>query len=288
MSDEVATPEQKLNIANFFIMSSPTGEVDDVLADVTKLVGDSSILTAETTASMLRNYNNQELVWAADPEDAKHPILVAPAGQIADDQYLDPNSGRVLKFDHKARKFTEVVADMTVTLAEPVAAYRSAIQAAVLDYLTRSFKPYKAVTAVYGADDGTITVYVSAKNVNLANYWTGGWRSIYTLNVSSQGETELKSSIKTNVHYFEAGNVQLHSSTERTHTVTVHADAAATGKAVAAQILAVENEFQNALEEMYVNMHTTTFKSMRRFWPINRQPMNWNLAAHNLASEVAR
>ena len=32
MSESSATPEQKLNIATYFVMSAPTGEVDEVLA----------------------------------------------------------------------------------------------------------------------------------------------------------------------------------------------------------------------------------------------------------------
>jgi len=46
--------------------------------------------------------------------------------------------------------------------------------------------------------------------VHLGAFWTGGWRSVYQLNVSSSGSQELSADIKVQVHYFEDGNVQLH------------------------------------------------------------------------------
>ncbi len=47
-----------------------------------------------------------------------------------------------------------------------------------------------------------------------------------------------------------------------------------------------ETDFQNNLEEMYVKMHTTTFKNMRRFLTVSKQKFIWNAAAHSLAQEV--
>lgn len=44
MSDDEATPEQMLNIANYFVRSSPPGEVDKVVEYLKKLI-DPSVLT---------------------------------------------------------------------------------------------------------------------------------------------------------------------------------------------------------------------------------------------------
>jgi capping protein alpha len=101
------------------------------------------------------------------------------------------------------------------------------------------------------------------------------------LNVKEKGSVELKCSTRVNVHYFEDGNVQLHAAVEKMASVNV-TDAESTAAAVTAAISNYESEFQAAMEEMYVDMHRTTFKKMRRFLPITKQPMNWNVAAHNL------
>jgi len=275
----------KLNIATYFIMSSPPGEVDDVVTDVLKLVDDSSAVSEDTVTAILRDYNTEQLVWGPDI-DEKTPIMVSPHGAVAGNEYVDPNSGRVLKFDHRRRKFTEAT-EKKQSLPPAVASYRAAVQKSVDAYLHTSFKSGKVVSAVYGADTGNLTICVSAKNVNLSNFWSGSWRSVYHVNVSRKGAQEMKGNIKVQVHYFEDGNVQLHTNFDRNSTVTVGAEEE-TGKEVAKVINKVESDFQSNLEEMYVNMHRTTFKSMRRFLPINKQPMNWTLAAHSLAGEVSR
>jgi len=275
----------KLNIATYFIMSSPPGEVDDVVTDVLKLVDDSSAVSEDTVTAILRDYNTEQLVWGPDV-DEKTPIMVSPHGAVAGNEYVDPNSGRVLKFDHRRRKFTEAT-EKKQSLPPAIASYRAAVQKSLDAYLHTSFKSGKVVSAVYGADTGNLTICVSAKNVNLSNFWSGSWRSVYHVNVSRKGAQEMKGNIKVQVHYFEDGNVQLHTNFDRNSTITVGGEEE-TGKEVAKVVNKVESDFQSNLEEMYVNMHRTTFKSMRRFLPINKLPMTWSLAAHSLASEVSR
>jgi capping protein alpha len=281
----MASASSKLNIATYFIMSSPPGEVDDVITDVIKLVDDASTVGEEAVTSILKDYNAEQLVWGPSL-DEKTPVMVSAYGAVAADEYVDANTGRVLKFDHRRRKFTEDT-DKKQALPGPVAAYRASVQKSVDVYLASSFKAGKAVATVYGADTGVLTVCLSAKNVNLSNFWTGGWRSVYTINVGKRGQSELKGNIKVQVHYFEDGNVQLHTNYDRTASVTVGSEEE-TGKEVSKALLKIESDFQSNLEEMYVNMHRTTFKSMRRFLPLNRQPMTWSLAAHSLAGEVTR
>jgi len=276
------TAEQKINIAQYFIASSPTGEVDDVVKDVKKLVNDDVTLNPATLSKILKDYNVDQMVAAKDPDG--NSILVTAHGQIADDLFLDPATGRVLRFDHLKRKFTEVT-DKKQVLEESVNKYRSAIAKEVSTYLDEQYKAGKAASAVYGADSGAITVCISAANVHLGNYWTGGWRSIYQLNVSSQGSVELSADIKVNVHYFEDGNVQLHAKLPMKVSVTV-ADEKKTASEVAKAIRKIETDFQANLEEMYVQMHKSTFKAMRRFWPVTKKPMDWDLRKHNLTAEL--
>jgi capping protein alpha len=280
---EQATPEQKLNIATYFLMSSPTGEIEDVITDVKKLVNDPVVLTEDALTKILAGYNTEQLTSAVDPDG--NPVLITTYGQVAQDLFLDPNTGRVLRFDHRKRKITEATEQKQV-LKDSIAKYRSAIASSLSSYIEANYKEGKCVAAVYGADNGTITVCVSAKNVHLGNFWTGGWRSVFSLNVSGTGSTEMKANIKINVHYFEDGNVQLNTHVDKTINVTITGDDEATGKNVAVAVAQVESEFQSQLEEMYVNMHRTTFKAMRRFLPVSRSPMVWNLAAHSLAGEV--
>jgi capping protein alpha len=103
---------------------------------------------------------------------------------------------------------------------------------------------------------------------------------VYTLNSG-----DLKGFCKIGVHYFEDGNVQLHTNVEHAGKVTTSSPEA-TAKEVRTAIETFETTYQNHLEEMYVNMHRNTFKNMRRFLPLNKVKFQWNSAAHSLASEV--
>jgi capping protein alpha len=165
-------------------------------------------------------------------------------------------------------------------LSENIEQLRSAVQKSLEVYTSDLYKANKATVSVYGADNGTITICLSAKNVNLSNYWTGSWRSVYTL---SNGD--LKGFVKIGVHYFEDGNVQLHTNVEHAAKVS-NASPDATASEVRKAIETFETSYQNQLEEMYVNMHRNTFKNMRRFLPLNKVKFQWNSAAHSLASEV--
>lgn len=214
------------------------------------------------------------------------PVLVTKHGQVGPDLYLDPSTGKVLKFDHAKRTFLEET-DKKQLLAPSVDSFRSALSTSLAQYLADTFKPNKATHAVYGQDNGQLTLVISARNINLGNFWTGSWRSSYSLSISTPGPTELKGSVKVAVHYFEDGNVQLHSTSELVTSVTVDS-ADSTAKRVMESIAKFETDEQGGLEEMYVNMHRTTFKAMRRLLPVNRQKFVWNVAAHSLASEVSK
>lgn len=281
---EQATPERKMNIANYFVMLSPTGECEDVLADVSKLVNDSSVFTESSVNNILKDYNQENMVAAKNLDGDK--VLVTSHGKIEDDMFLDPDSGKVLRFDHRKLEFKEAT-DQKQVLSDDINAYRTAISESLKKYSTSQYKSDKCTTSVYGNDDGKIVVCVSAANTKLSSFWSGGWRSTFSFNVKTKGKTDMTGSTKLNVHYFEDGNVQLHAARESSVSVDI-SDPAGTAESVQKAVATVESELQGNMEEMYVDMHRTTFKSMRRILPLNRQPMNWNVYAHNLANDLGK
>lgn len=283
MSDEEyeeASPETKKQIASFFMMSAPPGEVREVLADCLKLVGDPNILSSNYVNKVLSNYNTENMVFGKDPDGKS--LMCAPAGKMSEDNFVDPASGRVLTFDHKTNTFTSVTSE-TVDLPGNVKSYRDAIDKALQTYNDKHYKKEKCVTAVFGNESGELTICVSAQNTKLSAFWTGGWKSYYTLDVSGKGKKTMKGNIKVVVHYFEDGNVQLHTNMDQSADIEV-GDEQSTADAVVKAISKAETSFQSELENMYVKMHQSTFKAMRRFLPMNKQNMNWNTAAHSIQS----
>jgi len=285
-SYSAATDEQKLSIATYFIMSSPVGEVDFVVADTKRLVGNDEILSPETISGILKDYNLEQYTSAYVPGEDNKKTLVCSHGQVSDVEYVYPNTGEILNFDHITREFTSKSDKKQEQSAYE--GYRAAIEKSLAGYLDNTYKGNKATTAVYCTPDsssepGRINIVISASNTKISAYWTGGWVSNWAINVSNSGETvDLEGDIKIHVHYFEDGNVQLHSAINKKIPVEIKKDTAATASKIVNVIKIVEKNYQKELEDMYVNMHRVTFKEMRRFLPINRKPMEWNIYKHGV------
>jgi capping protein alpha len=280
---EEASPEQKLAIANFFVMSSPPGQLDEVLADVKVLVGSDEVLSTDAVIKMVREYNK---VSYTQVESDTKKMLVTPFGMVADDEYLDPSNAEVMTINHLTRKASS--ADKKSELNPDVEAKRAAIEKELKTYMGNNYKAGKATGAVYASDDGKVTICISSMNKKLSSFWSGGWRSTFTLNVSSAGTTDLESNAKIHIHYFEDGNVQLNAEKKKAVQVNVTSDDGASAKAIIAAVSKWESDYQSYIEEMYVEMHTKTFKSMRRFLPKTKTTMDWNPHFHSLASEIGK
>ena len=74
-----------------------------------------------------------------------------------------------MTFDHKANTFTAT--DQTVALSDDVKKYRDTVATEVIKYSSAHFKSGKCVTAVFGNDNGTLTICVSAQNTKLSAFW---------------------------------------------------------------------------------------------------------------------
>jgi len=274
-----ASPEEKLRIASHFILSSPNGEVDEVIADVKTLMSDNSLLSDSVIEKLLKQYNLDNYVFAGLADG--HNLPVSKIGHVDGNRYLDPSNGKVNEFDHVARKWNEEKGGDSHAEGGK---FRSEIEKAVKKYMEGFYvNPKEFASAVY-EKDGVVSILISAKRVNLGNFWSGGWKSTHTIDVSGK-KGKLKTHINANVHYFEEGNVQLNTNYDEDFDVKLD-DAEASGKEIADIIKNVENKFQKNMEEMYLNMHTQTFKAMRRFLPVTRTKMDWNPNAHRIADQL--
>ncbi len=107
--------------------------------------------------------------------------------------------------------------------------YREKMAAKLTEYLSAHFEDgstnpssrSRGTGSVYASPQGEIGIVISFKNVNVDNYWTGGWQSEWTLNVAKTGKQKLEGRIRLNVHYYEDGNVQLNSTYNEQATVNI-------------------------------------------------------------------
>merc|ERR1712170_279996 len=97
-----------------------------------------------------------------------------------------------------------------------------------------------------------IRICISSSKFNPNNYWTGRWRSVWTCTINGNN-VKIEGNIKLLVHYYEDGNVQLSSDTNKSGSAQ-GANAAAAAQNALKQIKRIETDFQNQLNQSYNTM----------------------------------
>eukprot|EP01115_Flamella_aegyptia_P008242 TRINITY_DN3412_c0_g1_i3.p1 TRINITY_DN3412_c0_g1~~TRINITY_DN3412_c0_g1_i3.p1 ORF type:complete len:223 (+),score=70.44 TRINITY_DN3412_c0_g1_i3:139-807(+) len=201
-----------------------------------------------------------------------HQVLICKYGEVNDSEYLDPLGNCVVQFDHIKQ---EVVGSRQISgeLDMGCEDYRKAFDKCAQDYIASHY--INGAATVYGSSQGgnTIRVCISSSKFNPNNFWTGRWRSVWTCTINGNN-IKLEGNIKLLVHYYEDGNVQLSSDTNKSGSAS-GGNAQAAAAAALKQIDRIETEFQNQLNQSYSTMGDTTFKALRRALPITREPIKW-------------
>jgi len=282
---EAASPEEKLRIASHFILKSPAGEIDQVVDDVKTLVNDDSILSESILERLARQYNTDQYVFGTISSGENFPVT--KWGLVDGNTYYDPKTKKSYEFDHIKRTWSEDAksSEESKTVATDM---RDAVDKAFGKYVGDLYvNKEENAYAVYATDESNLVVVVSCKRANLRSYWTGGWKGTYELTVSGD-KLNVKASVQVNIHYFEAGNVQMNADFNKELDPISFKDNENAAKQFAKAVQELETGFQRKMEEMYVNMHSESFKAMRRFLPLNKQKFEWNSAAHKIAGELAK
>ncbi|CAG8537285.1 15931_t:CDS:2 [Gigaspora margarita] len=264
--------EEKLKIANSFLLDSPPGEVNDVYSDINVLLNNNAVFQ-EGLLDALRQYNTEQYVTVTLPEQ-ESMVILSKYGQIENDRFFDPKSHQAFTVDHISQEVTEVEPHAPDETTEPL---RSAVETAISDYVADHYP--KGVSATYSTGE-TITIAIVDNKYSPSNLWNGRWRSTWVISPESG---EIKGTIKVNVHYYEEGNVQLNSTKdiEITSSPVNSEDLAASAAAYSKSICKAENEFQNALNESYVELSENTFKGLRRALPLTRHKIDWDKVRNN-------
>lgn len=289
MSDEYS-PEQKARIARHFVNVAPHGEVQDLIKDLRK-VCDKNITNDAWVTEAMAEYNKRRFV-ICHGDTTK--VICCPQGEVGPNKYLNPDKKIICEVDPVKQKIIAELDGSSVAVSGDIESYRAVISKQLKDYLASYYEDgttnpnstSRGVGVVHASAQGQIAIVIAFTNLNINNYWTGGWQSEWTFNVSDKKTTQLEGRIRLNVHYYEDGNVQLNSTFNEKGEVDV-SDAETTAKAVINTIQTLETDFQQRLEKFYVEMHESTFKNMRRFLPKIGKKLDWRVSVHSLASEAA-
>jgi len=281
----MAGESEKLEIAKNFLLNSPPGEFNEVVTDVRSLLSDDSLLNSTALETFAR-YNTEQMVIAKSPS-GDHKVIITSYGEVDTKRYIDPRGQQIVTFDHIKGECTGAEAynppDGTVEN------YRVALDKLVGEYVEDHFMDGASV--VYGKKESGITliVCISSQKFNPNNFWNGRWRSVYSISFKDGATSgELKATYKINIHYYEDGNVQLTTNHEKSTKLTL-GNPDTTAQAIIKAIEKSEREYQSAIDDNYLTMSDTSFKSLRRQLPITRTKLEWSkISGYKLGQELGK
>lgn len=255
-----------VRIANGFLMDAPPGEFMEVVTDLRGLLPKESLLN-DSAPQTFKNYNSDHMIQV-DVNGKK--AIITKYNEIGDNTYLDATNKQSFKFDHIRQEVSSVSgADV------PTNALRDALERETVTYCSEHFPNGSCGVFLVKSD---IFICISAARFNAQNFWNGRWRSVWKI---ENNGSKITGRLRLNVHYYEEGNVQLVTDTNK--TVPGSSDA----KAIISAIKKVEQEFEVELEQSYNTMGTNTFKALRRALPMTATKINWNsIKSYSLGKDM--
>lgn len=274
--------DEKIAIAQYYLQSSPPGQIDYVLEDVNKLLP-PGLLDEATKTGIYRSYNVDQLITVVHKD---HKVPMSKAGEVDPTHYVDTVEMEVIEVDHLKRKVLSSAPLKAGIMDSKLEDMRSALQAAINSYMDHHYSKELTGCGVY-ARGGEIHVIISSESVQLRNFWSGRWRAQYTI-VPSGSSAKLSGSVKIRCHYFEDGNLQLHQDKNFPTTAVSYSDPASFASNTVQLITKLETDLQAGLEAMYGTMNDETFKEMRRVLPLSKEKFKWNAAAHKMVRNLRK
>lgn len=284
----------KVRIISGFIKSAPPGEFNEVFNDCRVLLQNDSLLKEKATQSF-SEYDMAEYTPCKLP-GAEKATLITQDGKLGGNQFVDHASNQQFNFDH-LRKECRDAEPLENAVSSRVEEYRSAINEAVNGYLAQHYPAGN--TAVYGKDNGgtvTIIICIEDHKFEPKNFWCGRWKSRWTVDVEGDSQCTVKGLANLSIHYYEDGNVQMHSSKDlvikdkiNLKDLSNFSSPSDLAKKVMKAIAKEEMDYQIDVNTTYDNMSSTTFKILRRPLPITRTKVDWNkIVSYRLGSELKK
>ncbi|KAK4686398.1 hypothetical protein P7C73_g3722, partial [Tremellales sp. Uapishka_1] len=130
------------------------------------------------------------------------------------------------------------------------------------------------------------TLELVGNRYNTSNFWTGRWRTQWTVDHASK---QVTGDIKVDVHYFEQGNVQLSAK----HSASFPYPSETSSQSIASQIVTtiskIESVYHAELNEVYEELGDKAFRALRRALPVTRQKMEWEkVGGYSLGSDLTK
>ncbi|XP_010259600.1 PREDICTED: F-actin-capping protein subunit alpha [Nelumbo nucifera] len=275
------TEEQKTEIAKWFLLNSPSGEIQYVAKDIRSVLMDENVYNMAVSEAFPL-YNKTHMISLEMP-NRSGAVIVTSFGELNDNEYLDPRTAQVAKVNHIKQACTDVRPATDEELPSfYIEQFRCALDSELIKYVSEAYP--KGACSVYctngkDAEPGSnfeLTVVISAARHSPQNFCNGFWRSVWNIDFKDDTQlVELSGKIQVGAHYFEEGNVQLDANHECIDT-TIFQSPEDSALSIANMIRHHETEYMASLEVSYSNLPDTTFKDLRRKLPVTRTLFPWN------------
>nr|XP_023882839.1 F-actin-capping protein subunit alpha [Quercus suber]POE72559.1 f-actin-capping protein subunit alpha [Quercus suber] len=287
--------KQKNEIAKWFLLNSPVGEIQYVAKDVKAILNDDALYN-EAASEAFPLYNKSHMICLGMPGRAGD-VLVTSFGELNEKEYLEPRTAQVAKIDHIKQVCTGARPALDEELPSAyIEEFRCAVDMEILKYVGEAYP--KGICSVYctnGKDvegpgsDFELAVVISATRLSPQNFCNGSWRSVWNIEFRDEEQLlELKGKLQVGAHYFEEGNVQLDAKHECKDSSIFQSpdDCAIT---IASIIRHHETEYLASLQDSYSNLPDTTFKDLRRKLPVTRTLFPWhNTLQFSLTKDITK
>lgn len=296
MAEEVElSPKQKKEIAKWFLLNSPAGEIQYVAKDLRLVLNDNEVYD-EAVSESFPIYNKSHMICLQMPAGAGD-VLVTSFGELGENEYLDPRTALVAIVDHVKQVCTEVRPATDEELPSAyVEEFRSAMDVEILKYVGEAYP--KGVCSVYCTKGKEVegpgfnfelVVVISACRLSPQNFCNGSWRSVWTIEFQDEAQVlEVKGKLQVGAHYFEEGNVQLDAKHECGDS-TLFQSPDDSAISISNILRHHETEYLASLEVSYSNLPDNTFKDLRRKLPVTRTLFPWhNTSQFSLTREITK
>ncbi|CAN6818147.1 unnamed protein product [Brassica oleracea] len=292
--------DQKKEIAKWFLLNAPAGEINYVAKDLKEVLSDEEVYN-EAAMEAFPVYNKSHMICLEMPSRAElvfvSQVIVSSYSEITENEYLDPRTAHVAIVDHVKQICSKVRPAYDEELPSSyIEEFRSAIDAEIQRYVSESYpKGVSTVNCVKGKDadgpgtDFELVVLITARKLSPQNFCNGSWRSVWHIDFQDESQVlDIKGKVQVGAHYFEEGNVELDAKKEfQDSTIFQSADDCAI--AIANIIRHHETEYLGALEVAYSKLPDNTFKDLRRKLPVTRTLFPWqNTLQFSLTREVEK
>eukprot|EP00252_Welwitschia_mirabilis_P010966 TRINITY_DN24696_c0_g1_i1.p1 TRINITY_DN24696_c0_g1~~TRINITY_DN24696_c0_g1_i1.p1 ORF type:complete len:326 (-),score=63.80 TRINITY_DN24696_c0_g1_i1:94-1071(-) len=276
------TDDEKIQMAKWFLLNSPPGEIQYVAKDVRSVLLEER-LYATATAQAFPLHNKSYMISLEMPNRSGQ-VIINEFSEIDETHYLDPRTTQVATVNHVKQVCTDVRPALDEELASSyVEEFRCALDDELSKYVAEAYpKGECSVYCTSGKDiqdegsDFELTAVISVAKYSPQNFCNGCWRSVWKINFKGDLQVlDLKGTLKVVAHYFEEGNVQLDTCFE-CKDATILQSPAECAFAVTSIIRHHESEYLGSLEESYSKLSDNTFKDLRRKLPVTRTLFPWN------------